>query len=76
MASKKKWCKECKQNVRAIKDVRKIGCMAHFGFMMFTVIATLLTGGLGFIPMICLWMLCAFYDNSKFECPRCGSVCK
>ncbi len=74
--NKHKYCKRCEAYVLAHKDERKIGCMAHIGFAIFTFIATVLTGGIFGIPMICIWMLCAFYDNSKFLCSHCGEVCK
>jgi len=78
MASKKKkkWCEECQRNVQAVKDERKIGCVAHFLFFAVFVITGLLTIWLSSIIVVPIWMLFAFYDNSKFECPRCGSVCK
>ena len=75
MKSQSKYCKQCGQ-VLAHKDERDIGCMAHFGFALITAFITLLTGGIGLIPMMIIWFMSACYDNSKWRCSRCGEVVK
>lgn len=73
MKTKNGHCKTC-GNVGLKKDVRKIGCAAHFFFLMLFLIGGLLTGGLGLIVIVPLWILCACYDNSKWQCSICYRV--
>ena len=68
MKSEQKYCEHCNKNVLAHKASADIGCFCHFGHLCLTICTGLLWG--------IVWILHANYDNNKFRCSICGSVCK